>query len=151
MSRISKATICKTNLLKISRFINKLSKHPLYNAKDIKFIDESFYLEYDNQTKYYYTKYSEYVKSCVKNESFFSRMYSFLWFINIFKKMSVAVIIDGDTENPHILQARKEPYLLDITPGQHEILFTDPRAASKSAYKKFCPGVGCAPAVRQNR
>lgn len=77
------------------------------------------------------------VSVTVKNESFLSRMYSFLWFINIFKKMSVAVIIDGDTEHPHILQARKEPYLLDVTPGQHEILFTDPRAASKSAYKKF--------------
>jgi RNA polymerase sigma factor (sigma-70 family) len=43
VSRISKATICKTNLLKISRFINKLSKHPLYNAEDIKFIDESLH------------------------------------------------------------------------------------------------------------
>ena len=32
-------------------------------TETIKFIDESFYLEYDNQTKYYYTKYSEYVKS----------------------------------------------------------------------------------------
>lgn len=43
MSRISKGTLCKTNLLKISRFINKLSKNPLYNKDDIKFIDESLH------------------------------------------------------------------------------------------------------------
>lgn len=32
-------------------------------AETFKFIEESSYLKYDNQTKYYYTKYSEYVKS----------------------------------------------------------------------------------------
>lgn len=41
MSRTSKGTICKTNLLKISKFINKLSKNPLYNEEDIKFIGDS--------------------------------------------------------------------------------------------------------------
>lgn len=41
MSRTSKGTICKTNLLKISKFINKLSKNPLYTEEDIKFIGDS--------------------------------------------------------------------------------------------------------------
>lgn len=77
----------------------------------------------------------------VKNESLFSRFYSFLWFINIFKKMSVVVCIDGDQANAKTLKASKEPYLIDVTPGQHQILITDPRAGNKQAFKAFSGAV----------
>lgn len=71
----------------------------------------------------------------VKNESLFSRFMSFLWFINIFKKMSVNVWIDDDSVEPSVLKANKEPYLFDVEPGHHSILVTDPRAKSKQAFK----------------
>lgn len=76
----------------------------------------------------------------VKNESLLSRFFSFWWFINIFKKMSVVVTVDGDEANAMTLKAQKEPYLIDLTPGYHEILITDPRASGKQAFKKFTQG-----------
>ena len=71
----------------------------------------------------------------VKNEALLSRFMSFLWFINIFKKMSVNVWIDDDNVPPTVLKARKEPYLIDVEPGYHAILVTDPRAKSKQAMR----------------
>lgn len=73
----------------------------------------------------------------VKKETLMSRMQSFLWFITIFKKTAVSVCVDGDTANTMLLPARKEPYLIDVTPGTHEVVFSDPRAAGKHAYNKF--------------
>lgn len=70
----------------------------------------------------------------VKNESIFSRFMSFLWFINIFKKMPVNVWIDDDTTAPKVLKANSEPYVFDVTPGYHAVLVTDPRAGSKKAF-----------------
>ncbi len=74
------------------------------------------------------------VSILVKNESLFSRFMSFLWFINIFKKMSVNVFIDSE-DNMQTLKASKEPYLIDLEPGEHQLLFTDPRAKSKARMK----------------
>lgn len=71
----------------------------------------------------------------VKNESLVSRFFSFLWFINIFKKMSVNVWIDDDKVPAKVLKANKEPYLFDVEPGYHQILVTDPRAKSKQAMR----------------
>lgn len=71
----------------------------------------------------------------VKNESLLSRFMSFMWFINIFKKMPVNVWIDDDSKQPTVLKANKEPYLFDVEPGYHAILVTDPRAKSKQAFK----------------
>ena len=76
----------------------------------------------------------------VKNESLFSRLFSLLWFVNIFKKMSVQVTIGNDQVNAKTLQASNEPYLIDVTPGSHEFLFTDCRAAGKAAFNK---SLGC--------
>lgn len=70
----------------------------------------------------------------VKNESLLSRFMSWMWFINIFKKMSVNCFLDG-SEEAQVLKARKEPYLIDVEPGVHEIMFTDPRAKSKNAFR----------------
>lgn len=74
------------------------------------------------------------VSILVKNESLTSRFFSFLWFINIFKKMSVEVYLDT-MDNKRVLKASKEPYLIDVEPGEHELLFADPRAGSKAAFK----------------
>lgn len=74
------------------------------------------------------------VSILVKNESLFSRFFSILWFINIFKKMSVEVYIDS-MDNQRTLKASAEPYLIDMEPGEHQMLFSDPRAASKAAFK----------------
>ncbi len=71
----------------------------------------------------------------VKNEALLSRFMSFLWFINIFKKMSVTVWIDDDNVPPTVLKPRKMPYLIDVEPGYHAILVTDPRAKSKQVMR----------------
>lgn len=71
----------------------------------------------------------------VKNESLISRFFSLLWFINIFKKMSVNVWIDDDSVAPKVLKASSEPYLFDVEPGHHAILVTDPRAKGKQAMR----------------
>lgn len=70
----------------------------------------------------------------VKNESLLSRFMSFLWFINIFKRMPVNVWIDDGEAAPTVLKASKTPYLIDVEPGYHQILFTDPRAKNKQAF-----------------
>ena len=68
----------------------------------------------------------------VKNESLYSRCFSFLWFINIFRKMSVNVWIDQDPDvvkNPtRVLKASNDPYEIDL-------YFSDPRAASKARFR----------------
>ncbi len=71
----------------------------------------------------------------VKNEALLSRFMSFLWFINIFKKMRVNVWIDDETIPPAVLKANKKPYVFEVDPGFHEIKVTDPRAGSKQAFK----------------
>lgn len=71
----------------------------------------------------------------VKNESLLSRFMSFLWFINIFKRMSVNVLIDSTEGTPQKLKASKTPYVFDVEPGYHYAVFTDPRAGSKQAFK----------------
>ena len=71
----------------------------------------------------------------VKNEGILSRFMSFMWFVNIFKKMSVDIVIDDANAKPQRLKASKEPYVFDLEPGEHAILFTDPRAAGKKAFK----------------
>lgn len=71
----------------------------------------------------------------VKNENIISRFFSLLWIVNIFKKMPVDIIIDDPSAAPQRLKASREPYLIDLAPGSHQILFTDPRAAGKAAFK----------------
>ena len=70
----------------------------------------------------------------VKDETLFSKMHSFAWIINIFKKSSVAVCIDGDEANAMMLKASKEPYVIDLTPGSHQIVIADPKTKKKKSY-----------------
>ena len=67
----------------------------------------------------------------VKNASIISRCMSLLWFINIFKKMSVDAYIDSQDAKPMRLKARSDPYVIDLTPGVHTIAFVDPQAGMK--------------------
>ena len=73
----------------------------------------------------------------VKNESILSRFMSFLWFINIFKRMPVNVWIDDGDVPPVVLKASKEPYIFNVDPGYHIIQVTDPRAGRKQAFRAF--------------
>lgn len=78
------------------------------------------------------------VSILVKNESIFSRLMTTAWFINIFKKMSVMVKIDdGEVQK---LKASKEPYVFDLTPGTHKILFKDPKEKAKKR-SRFITGL----------
>ena len=70
----------------------------------------------------------------VKDESLFSKMHSFAWIVNIFKKSSVLVCIDGDEANAMLLKANKQPYEIELTPGYHQILIADPKAGKKKSY-----------------
>lgn len=66
----------------------------------------------------------------VKNDTIYSRLMTVLWFVNIFRKMSVNVQIDdGEVQK---LKASKEPYVFDVEPGVHTITFTDPKSGSKA-------------------
>ena len=67
----------------------------------------------------------------VKNASIFARFSTFLWFINIFRKMSVDAYIDSPNAQPQRLKARNDPYLIDMAPGPHVIVFADPSAGEK--------------------
>lgn len=69
----------------------------------------------------------------VKNESFVSRLFSTTF--GIFRKMPVDIVIDDPNAAPQRLKASKEPYLIDLAPGNHQILFTDPRAKKKARSK----------------
>ena len=73
----------------------------------------------------------------IKDESLFSKMHSFSWIINIFKKSIVSVCIDGDEANIMMLKASKQPYTIELAPGYHEILFSDPKAKKKKNYNAF--------------
>lgn len=59
----------------------------------------------------------------------------FLWFLYIFSKKTsnVNILIDKDSENPKYmeLEPQKEPYIIDLKPGYHEIIFEDGNADSK--------------------
>ena len=70
----------------------------------------------------------------IKDESLFSKMHSFAWIVNIFKKSSVLVCIDGDEANAMLLKANKQPYEIELTPGYHQILIADPKAGKKKSY-----------------
>lgn len=75
------------------------------------------------------------VSILVKNESLVSRFFSIMWFVNMFKKMSVVAYIDSENAMPQTLMASNEPYVFDLGPGSHAILFADPGAAGKKAFK----------------
>gem|GEM_PF-5805612 len=79
------------------------------------------------------------VSILVKNENIASRFFSLMWIVNIFKKMSVDMYIDQGAAQR--LKARNEPYVIDLTPGQHEIAFTDPRAGGKVAFNSLLGGL----------
>lgn len=79
------------------------------------------------------------VSILVKNESLLSRFFSLLWIINIFKKMSVNVYIDSE-DDMVTLKADKEPYIIDLDPGEHTLVFEDPRAGGKSAFRAITGG-----------
>ena len=73
----------------------------------------------------------------VKNESLYAKCKSFLWFVNIFQKSKMIVMIDG---KENILKASKTPYVFDVTPGYHSIQFKDKREGSKRSFDKFTKG-----------
>ena len=73
----------------------------------------------------------------VKNENWISRCMSIYMTLGLFVKAKVNVYIDNANNAPIILKARKEPYLIDIEPGEHAIAFT---AKSKANVDKLIGG-----------
>lgn len=45
------------------------------------------------------------------------------------------MVLDDPNAQPTRMKARKEPYVIDVEPGGHAMLFTDPRAGGKAAFK----------------
>ena len=45
----------------------------------------------------------------------------------MFKKSQIQVWVDDRNREPIVLTARKEPYEVPITPGQHVVYFDDPK------------------------
>lgn len=78
------------------------------------------------------------VSILVKNEGFWSRTSATLfWFVAMFKKTSLYVRIDDPNAQPLVLKARKEPYEIELTPGNHILEFIDPRTEKKQKYTKL--------------
>lgn len=66
----------------------------------------------------------------VKNASIFSRTF-------IFSKAKVNVFIDDANAKPIVLKARTAPYMVDVAPGEHTVVFTDPSAKFKGTIDKM--------------
>ncbi len=60
----------------------------------------------------------------VKNENVISRCMSIWMSLGLFVKAKVKMYVDSENATPIVLKARKEPYVIDITPGNHVIVFT---------------------------
>jgi len=73
----------------------------------------------------------------VKNENWISRCMSIYMSLGLFVKAKVNMYIDDAKSEPIILKARKEPYLIEIEPGEHAIAFT---AKSKANVDKLIGG-----------
>lgn len=75
----------------------------------------------------------------VKNENWLSRCMSLFGLIGLFTKANVSMYIDDPEcqRQPTVLQARKEPYLIDMAPGGHVVTFT---AKNRSTIDKFIGG-----------
>lgn len=73
----------------------------------------------------------------VKNENLFSRCMSIYMSLGLFVKAKVKMYIDDGQSTPIILKARKEPYTIDIEPGEHAIAFT---AKNKGSVDKIIGG-----------
>ncbi len=78
------------------------------------------------------------IKIQVKNESFFVKASGLLWIVRIFQKSKMNFILDGKT---HVLKAQNDIYTFDVSEGQHEIDFIDPRAKAKRRGKKLAGAV----------
>jgi hypothetical protein len=66
----------------------------------------------------------------VKNASIFARPI-------IFSKAKVNMFIDSADAQPVVLKSRTEPYMVDVTPGEHTVVFTDASAKFKGAIDKM--------------
>ena len=73
----------------------------------------------------------------VNNENWLSRCNSLLGFFGIFQKAKVDVYVDNTNVKPLVLKARKEPYVLDIEPGEHVLVFG---TKGRAGYDKFIAG-----------
>ena len=73
----------------------------------------------------------------VKNENWLSRCNSLLGFYGILKKSKIKVYVDNANVEPLVLKARKEPYVLDLEPGEHILVF---ETKGRAGYDKFIAG-----------
>ena len=73
----------------------------------------------------------------VKNENWISRCMSIYMSLGLFVKEKVKVYVDDANAEPLILKARKEPYVVDVEPGEHMLVF---EAKGKAGADKFFAG-----------
>lgn len=73
------------------------------------------------------------VSILVKKESVISKFFSFISILDLFKKTAVYIYIDNPESDPIYLEAREEPYFLELEPGQHQMLFQDSKKLKKKA------------------
>lgn len=73
----------------------------------------------------------------VNNENWLSRCMSIYMSFGLFVKAKVKVYIDSANVKPLVLKARKEPYILDLEPGEHMLVF---EAKGKADADKFFAG-----------
>lgn len=73
----------------------------------------------------------------VKNEFFLYKIFTLSGFVQTFRKSRVNLWIDGQKQ---VLEASKEPYVFDLAPGKHEIIFSDYLEKAKGRYWKVIFG-----------
>ena len=73
-----------------------------------------------------------------KKEGLFSKAHGSVWgTFGMFGKRSVTVEIDG---NLYDVPANNQPTAFDVEPGEHTLVFTDPRFNIKNKTRKFMWG-----------
>lgn len=73
----------------------------------------------------------------VNNENWISRCMSIYMSFGLFIKAKVNMYIDDPNSQPIVLKARREPYIIDLQPGEHAIAFT---AKSRAGVDKLIGG-----------
>lgn len=73
----------------------------------------------------------------VNNENWLSRCMSIYMTLGLFVKAKVKVYVDSANVEPLVLKARKEPYVLDLEPGEHMLVF---ETKGKAGADKFFAG-----------
>lgn len=137
MVKNMKCNYCGTELGNNVKFCAKCGKPVVKNETPIRPTNVSASTDFGEKTLI-----KTQVSILVRKESLYSELrwkligHPFLWFLYIFEKPSgVNIWIDKGSENERYMELKqqKEPYMIELESGYHEIVFADSNADSKGS------------------